>query len=197
MLQKYSLSIIILMLVTHLGLTGYTYLQFATRSPTHFFGNLPNGDIFEITALDRPNVSNKALLSWVTLAATSTFTLDFFNYKDQLEAMKDYFTTEGFDSFMLSLQQTNVLSTIEDKKLILSAVAIGPAIVLTEEGIGTNKHTWRIQVPLIVRYQSANVDETRMQIVEVLVTQVPTEDAPKGIGIAQYIAREAGPEVNR
>ena len=86
-----------------------------------------------------------------------------------------------------------MLSTIQDKKLVLSAVAIGPAIVLTEEERG-DKHSWRIQVPILVRYQSANVDETRQQIIEVLVNQVPTDDAPKGIGIAQYIAREAGPE---
>lgn len=196
MLQKYGLSIIVLLLVVHLGLMGFAYLQFATRDPAHFFGRLPKGEIFEIAALDRPNVSNKALLSWVTLAATSTFTFDFFNYKEQLNAMKDYFTATGFENFMASLDATGVLTTIQDKKLILSAVAIGPAIVLTEEGIDS-KHSWRIQVPLIVRYQSANVDETRTQLVEVLVTQVSTQDAPKGIGISQYIAREIGSELAR
>lgn len=196
MLQKYGLSIILLCLVTHLGLMGFAYFQFTMRSPPHFFGRLTNNETFEIVALDRPNVSTKALLSWVTLAATSTFTFDFFNYKDQLNAMKDYFTADGFEGFMASLEKTGALTTIQEKKLILSAVAIGPAIVLTEEGIDT-KHTWRIQVPLIVRYQSANVDETRTQVVEVLVTQVSTQDAPKGIGIAQYIAREAGPELTR
>lgn len=196
MSQKYGLLLIIFLLGMHLGLMGFAYFQFATRSPAHFFASLPNGDAFEMTALDRPNVSTKALLSWVTLAATSTFTFDFFNYKDQLQAIQDYFTEDGFTSFMASLETTGTLSTIEEKKLILSAVAIGPAIVLTEEEIGT-KRNWRIQVPLIVRYQSANVDETRTQVVEVLVTQVSTEDAPKGIGIAQYIAREAGPELTR
>ncbi len=196
MLQKYGLSIIISLLVVHLFLMGFTYFQFATRFSPQFFGRLTNGETFEIIALDRPNVSTKALLSWVTLAATSTFTFDFFNHRDQLKAMKDYFTADGFDSFMASLQETGVLTTIIEKKLILSAVAIGPAIVLTEEGIGS-KHSWRIQVPLIVRYQSANVDETRTQVVEVLVTQVSTQDAPKGIGIAQYIAREVGPELTR
>ena len=196
MLQKYSLSIIVALLIVHFGLMGFLYFQFATRSPARFFGRLTNGEVFEVTALDRPNVSTKALLSWVTLAATSTFTFDFFNYKDQLDAIKDYFTADGFNNFTASLETTGTLKTIEEKKLILSAVAIGPAIVLTEEEIG-NKRNWRIQVPLIVRYQSANVDETRTQIVETLVTQVSTEDAPKGIGIAQYIAREVGPELAR
>ncbi len=196
MLQKYGSSIIVLLLAAHLSLMGITYFQIATRSSKHFFGRLTNGQVFEITGLDRPNVSTKALLSWVTLAATSTFTFDFFNYQDQLNAVKDYFTADGFNNFLASLQETEVLKTIKEKKLILSAVAIGPAIVLTEEGVG-DKHSWRIQVPLIVRYQSANVDETRTQVVEVLVTQVSTEDAPKGIGISQYIAREIGSELVR
>lgn len=194
MFNKNCLSLMIFLLAFQLGLTAFCYFQFAVRSPTKFFSRSPNTEPKDLLALDRPNVSTAALLSWVTLAATATFTFDFVNYKDQLNALKDYFTVDGYDNFMLSLQNTGTLSTIEEKKLILSAVAIGPAIVFTEEET-RNNHSWQIQVPLLVRYQSANVDETRTQIVSLLVTQVPTQDAPKGIGIAQYIAQEAGPEV--
>lgn len=194
MSNKYWLSLIFFLLVTHLSLIGFAYLQFATRSMGQFFGRSAVDDNpIALVPLERPNVSTQALLSWVTLAATATFTFDFVNYKDQLEALKDYFTTDGYDNFVNSLQATGTLSTIEEKKLILSAVSIGPAIVLMEEE-QRDKHTWRIQVPLLIRYQSANVNETRKQVIEVLVTQVSTQDAPKGIGIAQYIAREMGPE---
>ncbi len=195
MSHKNGLAMISWVLVIQLGLIGFAYFQFAFRSPGQFFGRLPDNTPFEITALDRPNVSTSALLNWVTLAATATFTFDFFNYQKQLEALKDYFTSDGYNNFLASVDSAGVLNTIEEKKLILSAVAIGPAIVLSEEVSGT-LHTWRIQVPILVHYQSANVDETRQQIVDMLITQVSTQDAPKGIGIAQYIAREAGSDVN-
>ncbi len=194
MSHKNWLTLVLLLLVIHLGLIGFAYFQFEIRSPRQFFGQLPNGTHVELTPLDRPNVSTKALLSWATLAATATFTFDFVNYKTQLNNLSDYFTIDGYYNFLTSLEAAGTLATIEDKKLVLSAVAIGPAIVLTEEGQSSNQ-TWRIQVPLLVRYQSANVNENRIQVVEVLITQVSTRDAPKGIGIAQYIAREVGPEI--
>lgn len=188
------LPIILLSLVANLGLIGLVYFQYAIRSPGEFYGLPPSGKGFLLTALDRPNVSNKALLNWVTLAATSTFTFDFVNYQDQLVKIKDYFTAAGYENFRAALDTAGTISKIEEDKLVLSAVAIGPAIIVSE-GEQRSGYTWQIQVPLLVRYQSASVNETRIQIVNVLVTQVPTSDATKGIGIAQYIAREAGPEV--
>jgi len=198
MSQKNWLSIIFLLLVADLSLVGISYFQFAIRSPGQFYGSYDNPsqvDNFALVALERPNVSTKALLSWVTLAATATFTFDFVNYKDQLNSLQEYFTNDGYDNFLTSLQSAGTISTIEEKKLILSAVAIGPAIILTETELN-NKHTWRIQVPLLVRYQSASVNEKRFQVIEMLITQVSTRDAPKGIGIAQYIAMEAGAELS-
>lgn len=181
------------LLVMQLCFIGYTYFQFATRYSGEYFAHLPNGENSPLVALERPSVSNKALLNWISLAATATFTYDFVNYRDQLTALRDYFTVAGYENFMLSLEDSNILSTIEEKKLVLSAVDIGPAILYAEEETDTN-HIWRVQVPVLVRYQSADADETRQQIVDVLVTQVPTLEAPKGIGIAQYIARETAPE---
>lgn len=194
MSQKNWLYFVNLLLVAQLSLIGFVYFVFAIRAEGQFIAQRPDEDTFQLAPMDRPNVSTKALLSWVTLAATSSFSFDFVNYKDQLTKLQDYFTTDGYDNFISSLDSAGFLKSIEEKKLVLSAVAVGPAIVLTENGEG-NKHTWRIQVPLLVRYQSANVNETRLQVVDVLIAQVSTKDAPKGIGIAQYIAREAGPEV--
>ncbi len=195
MSNKDWLAIILSLLVVYLGLIGFAYFQFATRSPGQYVARYPDNTAATLFALERPNVSTKALLSWVTLAATATFTFDFVNFETQVDQLKNYFTNDGYANFSASLQNTAMLTTIQEKKLILSAVATGPAIVLTEEELG-DKHSWRIQVPILVRYQSANVNETRQELVEVLVTQVPTSDAPKGIGIAQYNTREAGPELN-
>lgn len=196
MLNKDWLTITIGLLVACLTLIGFSYLRLFTRSNAECFALLPDNTAASLVPLDRPNVSTKALLSWVTLASTATFSFDFVNYQNQLEALKDYFTVDGYANFLTSLEANKTLATIQDKKLIVTAVPVGPAIVLSEEQLG-NKHNWRIQVPLLIRYQSASVNETRQQIIETSVTQVSTRDAPKGIGISQYIAREAGPEVSK
>lgn len=195
MSHKILLTLMISLLLAQLGSISYAYFQFFTRERGHFYQQLPSGETIELTELDRPNVSTKALLEWASLAATATFTFDFVNYETQLKALRDFFTADGYLNFLTSLESTKTISTITSKNLQLSAVAIGPAIVLTEEMI-SGYHTWRIQVPLLVRYQSASVNETHQQIVTVLVTQVPTADAPKGIGIAQYVAQEASSDLS-
>ena len=193
MSHKNWLVLMLWLLVVQLCFVGYTYFQFATRYPGEYFAHLPNGENAPLVALERPSVSNKALLNWISLAATATFTYDFVNYRDQLVALKEYFTVAGYENFMASLENSNILSTIEAKKLVLSAVNIGPAILYGEQETDST-HIWRVQVPVLVRFQSADADETRQEILDLLVTQVPTLEAPKGIGIAQYIARETAPE---
>jgi len=195
MSHKNWLALMFLLLVVQLLCIGFAYFQFATRYPGEFFARLPNGENTVLQPLERPSVSNKALLNWITLAATATFSFDFVNYKEQLQALRDYFTAVGYENFKASLENSGILATIEQKKLVMSSVDVGPAILYTEEETDKN-HTWRVQVPILVRYQSADVNETRQHIVDVLVTQVPTQEAPKGIGIAQYIALETSTETS-
>jgi intracellular multiplication protein IcmL len=144
--------------------------------------------------LDRPNVSTRALLSWATLAATATYTLDFVNYQTSLDELKNYFTNSGYENFLNALNTSGTLSSIIEKKLVLTAVAIGPAIVIGEDEIRGN-HIWKIEVPITVSYLSASAEEKRNKLVTVIVTQVPTTEASKGIGIAQYISTDLNPEV--
>lgn len=194
MSPKYWLQIGIILLTIQLGLVGYLYFQFFTRSTGHYYGKSPNVPAVELTALDRPNVSSKALLSWATLAATATFTFDFVNYKTNLNALRDYFTEDGYQSFVTALQANKILATIEEKKLVISAVVVGPSIITTE-GEENGLYTWHVEVPLLVRYQSADANETRQKVISLSITQVPTTIAPKGIGIAKYVENEVGPEV--
>lgn len=194
MSHKIIASFILLLLIGQLGLLGLSYLQYYNRSPGTYYGGLPDGKTFKLDFLERPNVSTRALLSWATLAATATYTLDFVNYQNSLENLKNYFTVAGYENFINALNTSGIISTISEKKLVLTAVAIGPAIVIAEDEIRGN-HIWKIEVPLTVSYLSASSEEKRNKLVTVIVTQVPTTEASKGIGIAQYISTDLTPEV--
>lgn len=189
---KWSLLSIPYLLVLLLFLAVLGFTQLWLRQPTLFYAQSAESDRVQLKALTQPNVSTKTLLNWSTLAAAASFTFDFVNSSQQLEALKDYFTQAGYTNFIESLSNNNTLETIQEKKLVSSAVATGPAVLLSEEEVATQR-AWRIQVPILVRYQSANVNTTQGQIVEMLVVQVSTKDAPKGIGIAQYIVWNTEP----
>jgi intracellular multiplication protein IcmL len=194
MVHKYWFTIIFFLLVSQFGLLMASYGQYFFRYQGDFFGQPPEKEAIRLSALERPNISTKALLSWATLAATGTFTFDFVHYNETLESLRDYFTTKGYNNFVDSLTAQGFLTEIVDKKLVLTAVAIGPAIIITE-GIQAGVYTWLIEVPVLVRYQSTSTNETRIQDVKLTVTQVSTKEATKGIGIAQYVARSAGSDI--
>lgn len=110
--------------------------------------------------------------------------------------MKQYFTQAGFDDFSTALVSQGILDTIIGKKLVLTAVPIGPAVIVGEDeqrGI----HSWTIQIPVTVSYLSASAEEKRNKLVTILVNQVPTRLAPRGIGIVQYKAVDLSPEATR
>lgn len=194
MTSKIIMSIILFLLLGQLGLLGFCYFEYYIRSSGEFFGKLPDGKVFKLTWLDRPNVSTKALLSWATLAATASYTMDFVNYNDNLAKLRDYFTKEGYDNFITSLNDSGTLDSIRDKKLVVSAVAIGPAIVTGEDEV-RGYHLWRVEVPIIVSYLSASAEEKRERLITLTISQVPTTDAPKGIGIAQFVTIDLNPDV--
>ncbi len=182
------------MILSQIAVFGFIFFKHLLRSNGQFFGTLPDGSNFELNVLMRPNVSAKALLNWATLAATGTYTLNFVSFEDDLRNLKPYFTTEGYENFVDSLQQTGTLSTIQTKKLVVTAAAIGPAIIAQENDV-RGYHNWRIVVPITVSYLSASEEEKRNKLVTLLITQVPTSDATTGIGIAQYQSIDLNPDV--
>lgn len=165
------------------------YLIFSRPQPD-FFVDAPNGAVSEIFPLTEPNVTPSSLVKWATQAATSAYTIDFFNYQDNIDALREYFTVDGYQQFLAALDAGGVLDRIKADKLIVSAVATNTGVILSE-GELRGAYTWRIQVPLLLTYQGASTTSTQKNIaVTMLVTRVSTDEAPKGIGIAQLVDSE-------
>lgn len=141
----------------------------------------------EVFPLTEPNVTPSSMIKWVTQAITSSYTLDFYHYQDTINNLKQYFTIEGYENFVTSLNASGSLKKIIKDKLVVNAVAMDTAVIL-QEGMMNNVYSWKIQVPLLLTYQGASTTSTQKTIVvNVLVTRVPTNLAPKGIGISQVV----------
>ncbi len=175
--------LIILMLVG-----GLIYIVNNPPTPK-YFATSTDGRIMPLVPLNRPNLSAAALLQWANTAAIAVYTYNFVNYRQALQAASDYFTPDGWKAFMDALQSSNNLNAVIDKKLIVSAVATGAPVIL-EQGLLFGTYTWRVQMPMLVTYQSASQFSQQSVTVTMLITRVPTLSSPLGIGIAQFI--EAG-----
>lgn len=159
-------------------------------APTYFATDA-QGKIIKLKALDEPNLSTAALLQWSNLAAVAAFTYNFVNYRQELQAASEFFTPSGWEAFIQALNESNNLKAVIAKKLVVSAVATGAPVVL-QEGVLDGRYAWRVQMPLLVTYQSASQVTQQNVVVTMLITRVSTLNSARGIGIAQFVVSTGG-----
>lgn len=187
--RKVMLALLVAMLANLLlgGLLIYIILH--PPAPKYFATSI-NGRITPLFPLNEPNQSDSAVLQWANQAAIAAFTYNFVNYRDELQASSGFFTAEGWDQFLNALQQSNNLDAVKAKKLIVSAVATRAPIIL-QKGILNGSYSWRVQMPILVTYQSASEFTQQNNVVTMLITRVSTLNSPRGIGIAQFVVGPA------
>lgn len=175
-------------------LFAFTLGWIMTHPPApKYFATSVNGRITPLFPLNEPNQSDSAILQWANQAAIAAFTFNFVNYRSELQAASGFFTSEGWTQFLQALEDSGNLEAVKAKKLVVSAVATRAPIIL-QKGILNNRYSWRIQMPLLVTYQSASEFSQQNNVVTMLVTRVSTLNSPRGIGISQFVVGPASSE---
>ena len=187
--RKVMLTLLIAIVVNILLGTLLFYIITHPPAPKYFATSI-NGRITPLFPLNEPNQSDSAVLQWANQAAIAAFTYNFVNYRDELQASSGFFTAEGWDQFLSALQQSNNLDAVKAKKLIVSAVATRAPIIL-QKGVLNGSYSWRVQMPILVTYQSASEFTQQNNVVTMLITRVSTLNSPRGIGIAQFVVGPA------
>lgn len=187
--HKIIVALIISIMINFLsgGVLGYLI----THPPEpRYFATSINGRITPLFPLNEPNQSDSAVLQWANQAAIAAFTYNFVNYRDELQASSGFFTADGWDQFLTALQQSNNLDAVKAKKLIVSAVATRAPIIL-QKGVLNGSYSWRVQMPILVTYQSASEFTQQNNVVTLLITRISTLNSPRGIGISQFVVGPA------
>lgn len=189
--QRKTLLILLVSLVLN-AMLGVLLFYLMTHPPApKYFATSINGRITPLFPLDEPNQSDSAVLQWANQAAIAAYTYNFVNYREELQASSGFFTSEGWTQFLEALQESNNLDAVKAKKLIVSAVATRAPVIL-QKGVLNGRFSWRIQMPVLVTYQSASEFTQQNNVVTMLVMRVSTLNSPRGIGIAQFVVGPAG-----
>ncbi|PWY56960.1 type IV secretion protein DotI [Legionella qingyii] len=187
--RKVMLALLIALIVNIVLASLLVYIITHPPAPKYFATSI-NGRITPLFPLNEPNQSDSAVLQWANQAAIAAFTYNFVNYRDELQASSGFFTPEGWDQFLSALQQSNNLDAVKAKKLIVSAVATRAPIIL-QKGVLNGSFSWRVQMPILVTYQSASEFTQQNNVVTMLITRVSTLNSPRGIGISQFVVGPA------
>lgn len=187
--RKVVLALLVALVVNLVLASMLVYILTHPPAPKYFATSI-NGRITPLFPLNEPNQSDSAVLQWANQAAIAAFTYNFVNYRDELQASSGFFTAEGWDQFLNALQQSNNLDAVKAKKLIVSAVATRAPIIL-QKGVLNGSYSWRVQMPILVTYQSASEFTQQNNVVTMLIARVSTLNSPRGIGISQFVVGPA------
>lgn len=185
-------SVLFLALVI-IVLMGASLVYVVTHPPKpKYFATNTAGRIVPLVPLNQPNLSVPSLLQWASTAAVAAFTFNFVNYRQELQAASEFFTPEGWQAFLRGLQQSNNLAAVRAKRLVVSAVPTGAPIIMQSGRVVNGRYTWRVQMPMLITYESASQVTQQSVVVTMVIARISTLSSPRGIGIAQFIATTSG-----
>lgn len=176
---------LIMALVLSIGANIY----FGTREPQfRYFATDPDGNIRQLDPQQQPIQSSHEVLNWASTAITRAFTMSFANYRQELDGAKFDFTEPGWRGFEQALSARGVMDSIINNKYVTSVTPTA-APVIVAQGFVNNSYAWKIELPILVTYESASTRTSQSMLVEATVVRRPPQEHPRGLGIAQIIAK--------
>lgn len=165
---------------------GYMFYQVANRPLPQFSAVQKDGSSMLLIPYDEPNLLPDTILRWATKAATLAYTFDFVNYNNQTAAVRPYFTEDGWNDYLSSVNK--LIATVIQNQLFVNGVVEGTPVISNQATDYPGKgYVWRVQIPFLVTYQTANTSVKKEFIVILSIVKVPTSDNKQGIGIDQFL----------
>lgn len=141
--------------------------------------------MFAMSPLSSPNMTNSALVAWAAQAITDVMTVSVGDYDQRQIEHEKYFTPDGWKSFSAARklvgERENVL---RNRQVITAAPRAAPSIV--EKGLRGDSYFWRVQVPMVITYNVGNSQQASEQDYEILVLRVSTSVNTFGVGIDRW-----------
>ncbi len=180
---------LIITLVIIAGLVYTVYWQITHRPTPKYFASTANGRIIPLIPLNSPNMNGKAIRSWAVEAAVAAYSYNFVNFRQVFNDNQKYFTSNGWDAFLKQLQSSGNLDAVQKRKLIVSAVPRGVPVI-QNQGVLNGRYFWRVQVPMLVTYQSQSETFHSDLLATLTIRRISTLTRSDGIGIDSFIAQQ-------
>ena len=185
---KRVMSIGLIAIVSNVILVLATSYAIIRPAPAKFIVTSPDGRIIPVEPLSAAVKSSPVILAWANLAATKINSYDFVNYRQQLQESSNYFSANGWKDYNGQLVSSGNVKYVVENRLVVTSVATG-APVIDEQGLINGVYTWKVTLPILVKYAGATITRNIPQTVSMLIQRVDITNNPPGIGISSYRAR--------
>ena len=171
-----------------IGLIAAMFYVIHIHQPENrYFATTEDGRLVPMVALNEPNLSTPALMSWVAQASTEVMTFGFNDYRRRLQEASRNFTRRGWESFTQALQRSRIIEMVETNQQVITAAPRG-APILQSEGLYQGRYQWVVQLPMVLTYIAGSKTRSDNLLVTLIIVRVPRLESPYGVGIEQWIA---------
>lgn len=171
-----------------ISVSGNVYLGYKVNEKEREYFASDNGRIFPLIPLSSPYQKPAGVIQYARDTLNQTFTLDFLNWRTQLEAVRGHYTVPGFKSIVESLQTSGMLANVRDKRMNMT-ISSGTG-VLTKEGVENGRYIWIIEVPIEIKLAGQTTELPAQKFTAIIrVERIPTLDSIEGIGVAQVVTK--------
>lgn len=157
---------------------------------------LPQDSYFAVSAagtkqrmvgLEEPNLNKKAIISWLSGAATEIMTFNFLNYDEVFGKSKRFFSEDGWESFADALIRSGTLKNVTDYQQIVTAIPREEPTIIAE-GVLEGQYRYVMSMTLIMTTRAGSKKNSKILPVMVIIVKQNTRENPMGIGIYQWMS---------
>ena len=183
------LRVAVIEAIVILGLIFMMFFVVSNSRPQNvYFATTNDGRLVPMVALNEPNLSTPALMSWSAQAATEVMTFGFNDYRRRLQEASRNFTRTGWASFTNALDKSRILEMVQQNQQVVTA-APRSAPVLISEGMSNGRYQWQVEIPMVITYQAGSQTRADNLIVTLMIVRVSKLESPNGVGIEQWVAQ--------
>ncbi len=154
------------------------------------------GKVLKVDSLNDSIHPNDYVIKWVVDAITRLYSVDYVNYRAQLQSQRHNLTTRGWNNFQDAMKISGNFQAILGNQYITTAVPTSSGTI-TKTGSIQGRFAWKVKIPLKIVYRASNdanklSQNTITQNLAMLVTviRVPRHLNSKGLGIRAIVAEQ-------
>lgn len=184
-----SLLILIVSLILFVLSAIFAYV-FSTQPVAPLYVPLKaDGKYIDLIRVSEAHKNDQEVADFLTKGIRKLYVRDYINYSDQLMEASYYFTVNGWNSYLTSLESQKTIDAMKQNKWVVTFVPRGAPTLLEKKVNAQGYFTWAFEFPGTINYLG---ETNRVQTVklQVLIQRTSVVDSPLGMGIAQIVTNE-------
>lgn len=124
---------------------------------------------------------------FLVLAANKLYKFDFVNYGDQIQSAAGYFSTQGWNDYLETFDNSKIMQTVKENRQVVTVEPSGiPELVKNAYQNDEGACTWELKYPVTITYFGSSTAIKQQGEIHSRISRVSVLKNPEGLNITRY-----------